>query len=186
MRIIYLFILFTFISKVGICQPSNAPTKEDAVAFINKLIKDYPRYDDINMNLDGCTLIITNVKTSWGSGNKPETYKEKDVFSIDLSSVYFYDGGPNNFQLKPSFSTSIIENVHRETLSYENSRVKLSSDDLPEKLSFMNIFDWLKNMNDMPGDFHDKNYAERYLKAFTFLVTACGGGTIKADPNDKF
>jgi len=182
-----LFILMLTNSLVKAQTDQSTPTKEDAVSFLNKLIKTYPKFEDINLTLDGCVLKITNNKRSYNQyERKPDTQMDKEVISIDLSSVYFYNVGTIDFQLRPSYSNSIIENNHHEVLSYENSKVRSTYDEIPKSLSFIKVLDLLKNINEMPDDFRDKDYTNRYLKAFVFLVQSCGGGQLKSDPGEKF
>ena len=183
------FICFLTAASVKAQTGQSEPTKEDALNFMNPVAGQYPCCEPLQneelrhtttVRLDGCTLTID-----------AESFYKKYIFLIrmviDLSSVHFVDADDNN-----GYQAGIMANHPGAIYNYQLNKKHESDKYIEDRNNRLDSwspvdrcpFDFGLNYND--GVFKDNNYEERYRKAFVFLVKACGGGTVKTDPNQKF
>jgi hypothetical protein len=177
-----LFCSFANLAKAQ--SDTSAPTKEDAVAFINKVLSNYPgsltsdidgvtayiNYSNGSASLNGCYLTIqTDIDVAY-SDNTSHHATLKNV--INLSLVYL------------SGDKSIISN-EKGAITFQRI---VAQNAVPNPSSVSSIDFTRLIMNDQNGspEFKDRNYGPRVMKALDFLIKQCGGGKMKVDASEKF
>ena len=176
-----LFIVFLFISITSIAQTNTAPTKQDAVDFINKvllnnywLLKDnsYP-VKTITVSIQDCHLTIKEAKPFTGSPDFATT----TIIDLTQCSVAKtpYD---KSADIATCDSMSIITNLGDNGITIAKSyNHKTDPPDNMPSFKFVLLGNYVVKTN---------NYQARLEKALEFLVNSCNGGGVKQDSNDKF
>ena len=182
--------------RVEAQKDTAAPTKEDAVGFIQKLYREYGSKsqslygytnteDSIIMWLDSCRLNIVHKMVSVTPDmNRFRFVKTVTINTLDLSLIKLEDG-----RLEALERNGIV----RQSISYhkdkEKQEFKMGHQEPRESINNLSISVLADVVLPSPGEntsYDAHNYDERLNKAFDFLIKAFGGGTIKTDANEKF
>jgi len=202
-----LLLVITSYKGYGQTNPADAPTKQDALDFINKVLTAYPplQYTDdmsqkiiahMTATMDGCKLILTS---NWNSPPSPNLGFSSDCTSytttvdiIDLSSVYYTDG----HAFKSNANGDIV-NIYHNEVRKANGKIKWSTSDpkyypggdnhhIATGIAIDNVINGAREQAERDPAYINNHYDDRIFKAMLFLVKACGGGKMKVDSNDKF
>jgi hypothetical protein len=177
-----LFVIFLFIALTSNAQTAiTAPTNDDAINFINKvllnnywLLKDnsYP-VKTVVVSLQDCHLIIKEAKPFAGSPDFSTTT------TIDLAQCKViktrYD---KSADIPAADSMSLINSMGDNAITLTKSYNHKSS--APEDLTVFK-FVLLNNYA-----VKSNNYQARLERALEFLANSCGGSGTNKDNNDKF
>lgn len=167
-------------------------TKQDAVDFINKVINEFPAtpsgdnsYKDFKetATLDGCNLIVNKsyLYTNYNGGLTG--WQDSIVFNLAASSyneteTYSYIPGV-------LIHTQVEYKKNGKIDEKETEKDRKRGWDNTEPFTEGNIYVLLNTIDHDKDEFEKKDYVNRFSKAFTFLVKACGG-TKKIEKKDKF
>lgn len=201
--LIFLSLIFSHICNA---QGNEAPKREDAVNFIQKIYTDYTEANRVEWHLDTVAVKLTNcILTLKFVLNKSHKY----IIKLDVSRLMVY-----NFQVRGVHGgfvpiTKIIASLATRpvwiynSLDRDHPNGKYVSEFLPLDLDEYRtesefdraMDDAYKTNNDYTFSpvsinknvtFKDNNYEKRLCNAFDFLIKSCGGGKPKIDPTEKF
>jgi hypothetical protein len=178
----FLFVAFLLITLSSHAQTDGAaPTKADAVSFVNKVVSNYYwllknnpyPVKTVVVSLQDCFLTVKESKPLPGNPNF------STVTIIDLSKCSVGRtpwAGQFDIQACDSMSvmTSLLEKGITSAENYDN---KTGASTELQSFKFILFSSPIVQVN---------NYQARLEKALEFLVTSCGGGEIKKDTGDKF
>ena len=139
------FLCLLLLSNLAYAQSTEAPTKQDAIDFINKVLVEYKGnldeaglhyegFETISARLDGCNLIFT-MKFRTNNANVPlimvndiMTEYHTNTVTINLQNIYF---GPNENLLDKTFRANntgdITEISSTETININGKSVGVSN-----------------------------------------------------------
>ena len=176
-----LLVASLFIATIAHAQTDGvAPTKDDAINFINKvllnnywLLKDnsYP-VKSIVVSLQDCHLIVKEAKPFTGTPDFSTTTV------IDLTQCSVTKTLAQKSDIATCDSMSIITNLGDNgiTIAKTYNHKTDAPDNIPS-YKFVLLGNYVVKTN---------NYQARLEKALEFLVNSCNGSGIKKDNNDKF
>jgi hypothetical protein len=187
-------LLLCFVINISKAQTDqSAPTKQDALDFINKVLKEFPGTESTNSGdgstvfptitatLDGCHLTFKSDFSFPNTGDNT-TWVASRITIINLSSVYTTD----NTNLNSATDGDIIRFYNAHTVK-PNGKVNWSGPPHQDSIASFWIGELLfRSHIEEPAQFKDQHYDDRFTKAVMFLVKACGGGKMKVDATQKF
>jgi|GEM_PF-5423202 hypothetical protein len=176
-----LFVVFLFIALTSKAQTTAAPTKQDAVDFINKvlannywLLKDnsYP-VKSIVVSIQDSHLIIKEAKPFTGSPDFSTT-TIIDLAQCKVEKTKF----DKSADIPAADSMSVMHSVGDKAITVAKTYNHKTAP--AEELTVFK-FVLLNNYA-----VKTSNYQARLEKALEFLVNACDGSGSNKDSNDKF